>query len=120
MQVPLGVLLRNENRTEDMIEILEEVHQYVPELDGGHRTVFIGGDQLTCERIRGAKNARLQSTTSKERLEGITEKVEDWHALQAYYQVGAYMHTAVQCYNSSCTYANRYNVYTVHACCNGI
>ena len=89
MQVPLGVLLRNENRTEDMIEILEEVHQYVPELDGGHRTVFIGGDQLTCERIRGAKKARLQSTTSKERLEGITEKVEDWHALQAYYQVGA-------------------------------
>ena len=26
MQVPLGVLLQNENWTEDMIEILEEVH----------------------------------------------------------------------------------------------
>lgn len=87
MQVPLGVLLKNENTTEDMIDILEEVQQYVPARDGVLRSVFVGGDQLTCERIRGAKKARLQSTTPKGRLEGLNEKVEDWHALQAYYQV---------------------------------
>ena len=89
MQVPLGVLLKNENMIEDMIEILSEVHQYVPERDGVFSSVFIGGDQLTCERIRGAKQARLQSTTSGERFDGLTEKVEDWHALQAFYQVRA-------------------------------
>ena len=55
-------------------------------------SVFIGGNQLTCEWIRGAKKAQVQSTTYKERLEGIIEKVEDWHALQAHYQVGACIH----------------------------
>ena len=49
VQIPLGVLLRNENKTDDMIEIVEELHQYVPELDGRHESVFIGGNQLTCE-----------------------------------------------------------------------
>lgn len=47
-------MLRNENKTEDMIEILEELHQYVPVHDGENGSVFIGGDQLTCEQIRGA------------------------------------------------------------------
>ena len=87
LQVHLGVLLKNENRTEDMIEILEHAQQYVPTLEGRLQKIFFGGDQLTCERIRGAKNARHQSPTPKGQLEGLSEKVEDWHALQAYYQV---------------------------------
>ena len=87
LQVPLGVLLKNENRTEDMIEILGHAQQYVPTIEGRLQNIFFGGDQLTCERIRGAKSARCQSLTPKGQLEGLSEKVEDWHALQAYYQV---------------------------------
>ena len=87
MQVPLGVLLKNENKTEDMIEILEHAQQYVPTHEGRLHKIFFGEDQLTCERIRGARNACRQSTTPKGQLKGLHEKVEDWHALQAYYQV---------------------------------
>ena len=85
--MPLGVLLKNENLTADMIDILVELHKYVPKEDNALKTVFLGGDQLTCERIRNAQKARMQAEEPTERLEGFTEKVEDWHALQAYYQV---------------------------------
>lgn len=30
MQVPLGILLKNENKGSDMVEILTHLHQYVP------------------------------------------------------------------------------------------
>ena len=30
LQVPLGVLIKNENKYEDMISIMEHNHQYVP------------------------------------------------------------------------------------------
>ena len=72
---------------EDMIEIPETLHQYVPCHDAGLKSVFLGGDQLTCERIRGAKMARMQAPDPVQRLDGLSPKVEDWHALQAYYQV---------------------------------
>ena len=89
--MPLGVLLKNENKTEDMIEILDSAEKYVPKRDGKYEHIFLGGDQLTCERIQGAKKARCQSTTARDGLEGLSEKVEDWHALQAYYQVGMHL-----------------------------
>ena len=87
LQVPLGVLLKNENKTEEMIKILETLHKYVPRSENGLKEVFLGGDQLTCERVRGAKMARLQAQDAAQRLEGLLPKVEDWHALQAFYHV---------------------------------
>ena len=79
--MPLGVLLKNENVTEDMIEILETLHKYVPQRGSadGLKPVFVGGDQLTCERIRGAKMARLQAPKPSQRLEGLIAKVEAAH-----------------------------------------
>lgn len=67
--VPLGILLKNENKGDEMVEILTHLHQYVPcvpfvtktTLDTGEvveeekaniRRVIIGGDQLTAARIR--------------------------------------------------------------------
>ena len=55
--------------------------------ENGLKEVFLGGDQLTCERVRSAKMARLQTPDAVQRLEGLLPKVEDWHALQAFYQV---------------------------------
>ena len=74
-QVPLGVLLLNENKSDEMIEILQYLHKYVPSigceqeipiLSQGrsviktdtvqHRIVF-GGDQLTVAHVRGAQLA---------------------------------------------------------------
>ena len=30
MQVPLGVLLKNENKGDEMVEIISHLHQYIP------------------------------------------------------------------------------------------
>ncbi|XP_069103689.1 LOW QUALITY PROTEIN: uncharacterized protein [Argopecten irradians] len=90
--IPLGILLKNENKTNDMIEILQHLQQYVPgvrpEVEGIHereernpkmQAIPVGGDQLTCERIRGAHMARLDGDTPEERLEGLITMVEDFH-----------------------------------------
>lgn len=43
------------------------------------RQIHVGGDQLTCERIRGAYMARLDGDTPEESLEGLFCMVEDFH-----------------------------------------
>ena len=80
MQVPLGVVHKNENVTADMTDILNDLHKYAPHSQEG-------GDQLTCERTRGAQKAHIQAENAKDRLKGFAAKVEDWHALMAHYQV---------------------------------
>ena len=77
---------------EEMIEILDVLHKYVPLRKGELKAVFLGGDQLACERIQGAQMARLQSPDPTQRLEGLIAKIEDWHSLQAFYQVMKNVH----------------------------
>jgi hypothetical protein len=78
-QVPLGMLFKNENITDDMIEILQTIHsKYVPTKDiideEGEvkpeviESLFFGGDQLTEERARNSKDARNDGDTSYESL----------------------------------------------------
>ena len=45
----------------------------------GMRPLPLGGDQLTCERIRAAHMARLDSDSPEERLEGLFDVVEDFN-----------------------------------------
>lgn len=98
-KAPLGLLFKNENTNDDMIDILTELHQrYLPVMkttDGSSNVeievlqkVFFGGDQLTEERARNAKQGRADGDTEFERLEGLIPKVEDWHAGRVLYQVG--------------------------------
>ncbi|CAH3165645.1 unnamed protein product, partial [Porites lobata] len=97
-QAPLGLLFKNENTNDDMIDILTELHQrYLPVMkttDGSGNVeievlqkVFFGGDQLTEERARNARQGRADGDTEFERLEGLIPKVEDWHAGRVLYQV---------------------------------
>ena len=98
IKVTLGLLFKNENLNDEMVEILEELHdKYVP-LRKAHpdmedddtevyKAVFFGGDQLTEERARNSQNSRGEGDTTFERLEGIIPKVEDWHAIRLVYQV---------------------------------
>lgn len=51
------------------------------------RPIPVGGDQLTCERIRGAHMARLDGDSQEERLEGLTTMVEDFHEKMNFLQV---------------------------------
>ena len=49
-------------------------------------TLF-GGDQLTVARARGSKGIRANSSTAKERLEGLLPVVEDWHSRMTFVKV---------------------------------
>ena len=99
-QVPLGVHLKDENKLNDMVDILDELHKYVPmvkttetfdtagpsgswevaEIDVCHfHHILIGGDQLTVARVRGSQRARRNSNNGKSRFEGFVPVIEDWH-----------------------------------------
>ena len=72
-QVPLGVILKSENKTDEMCEIMECMQQYVPHVQASHDFVnpvtedvmkvqgdhfyhiLFGGDQLTAARARGSQ-----------------------------------------------------------------
>jgi len=97
-KVPLGLLFKNENANDDMIDILTEIHEkYLPVTktadDSGNieievlQKIFFGGDQLTEERARNARQGRADGDTEFDRLEGCIPKVEDWHAGRVLYQV---------------------------------
>ena len=86
----MGVITKSEQKMEDMIEILEKLQKYFPKNSNGEPVVtFLAGDQLTCERVRGAERARVQSEDPLERFQGILETPGDWHALMTFYQARA-------------------------------
>lgn len=94
MQVPLGVITENEQEIEGMIEILTRLQQYVPKKESGDPVeIFFAGDQLTCERVRGAKRARMQSEDPQEQFATMIEMPGDWHALVTFYQVSLHVYT---------------------------
>ena len=94
LQAPLGVLLCNENKLDEMGTILTEYMKLVPSveatlklnlpiggeisLDDTHfHNILFGGDQLTVTRIRGTQNMRSTEYRRVDRFEGITPVVED-------------------------------------------
>jgi L1 cell adhesion molecule like protein len=99
--VPLGVILKNENIVEEMIDILSDVHKYVPvrplevidekvhcsvAADKVHQ-LLLGGDQLTRKRVETAKECRKNSTTPTTQLTGVVPVCEDWHAKKVFLEV---------------------------------
>lgn len=96
VQVPLGVIMKNENKLDQMCLILDELQQYCPTLseevdvtlpDGQimtHKQVKVyevgfGGDQLTCARVKGAQGLRKGHDFADHQLQSFVPFVEDWH-----------------------------------------
>jgi hypothetical protein len=81
----LGVLRKNEQYEEDMIDILEWIHNYVPghsdkdEQPGTLVKVLNGGDYLTHERNKSAQSAMQDGRTPSAKLLGLVSKFEDFH-----------------------------------------
>ena len=78
-----------------MVDIVREVHRYVPgvkytavqtiestdeevPVKKFHKILF-GGDQLTAARIRSAQKHMCNADTPTERLLGCHAMIEDWH-----------------------------------------
>ena len=107
MQVPLGVLNKSEMKYDDMIDIMDHLHQYVPtktstvEVDlpetggkiditkTGFHTILFGGDQLTSKRARGSQMIRSNSITPTQQNSGLLPCTEDWHARLCLLQVSS-------------------------------
>ena len=94
----LGVILKNENVTEDMIDIISHLHKYVPivhqnsydeisQCDDLIHAILLGGDQLTRKRAESAKEGRKNSSTPHTKLKGLVPVVEDWHAKKIFLEV---------------------------------
>ena len=91
------MLLHNENKLDEMCEIIEELQKYVPSrpcqvkhpLPNGEfctvdeqavHQILSGGDQLTSCCCRGAQSLCCNHESTLERLEGLIPVTEDWHA----------------------------------------
>ena len=59
----------------------------------GHRfkSLMLFGDQLTVERARAGKKARIASDTAEEALDGLQPAASDWHAEANFLQVSMHM-----------------------------
>ena len=81
-----------------MVEIMEEMHGYVPiqqyieeyevigtdddtiEIPHAHmHPILFGGDQLTAARARAAKDAKVNSIDPSLKFDGLIPVAEDWH-----------------------------------------
>lgn len=77
-QYPLGLYDCNENKTQEMIQLLKKLSDlYVPCKDGEIVEPVFFGD----ERVQGAQNAMSNARSAIERLEGFISKIEDFHRL---------------------------------------
>ena len=88
--------MKSEQRGEEMVDILQHTHQYVPKFAcGKYYPVFFDGDQLTRERAGGAQDAKLQSDEEARKLRGVIPVAADWHTLVVFYQVLYYKYVHV-------------------------
>ena len=95
-QIPLGVLLFNENKLDEMGHILNHYMTLVPAVEVEGQTtlpngktitfddthyfpILFGGDQVTVARVRGVQLLRDTEVKRVDRFEGIVPVVEDWH-----------------------------------------
>ena len=79
--MPLGVIFKNENLNEDMLDILKQFHSYLPRKpDCSYDSQLFAGDQLTVERAINVKASVANGYSPEDRLEGINLQLGDWHA----------------------------------------
>ena len=108
MHVPLAILPKSETKYDDMLDILDHVHTYVPSKciqrrkivpltgevidfnDSEFITTLIGGDQLTAARARGTQLIRSNCHLNIDKLAGLLPVAEDWHAKLCLLQVLLY------------------------------
>jgi L1 cell adhesion molecule like protein len=94
--VTAGIILKNENKSGEMVNVMTHLHQYVrtvctsqertistgqtvQEESTSLRPILVGGDQLTAARARSAIKSKMNGQTHTKTLSGIVPVAEDWH-----------------------------------------
>ena len=72
-------------RVEDRVDVHKEAEPVTVQLDYFH-PILLGGDQMTCVRVRGGQRIRENSVSGRARLEGFVPAIEDWHAKVCFMQ----------------------------------
>ena len=81
----MGVLLKNEQYNDQMVDICQFMHKYVPGHEDNEEStsqpvkILSGGDYLTFERHRSAQASMANGRTPSSRLEGLIPKMEEFH-----------------------------------------
>jgi len=97
--------MKNENKLDEMVSILDALHEYVPtsissmelytegqeepdviEVDNFHHILF-GGDQVTVVRALSGQAVRANSENQRKRLQGFVPTIEDWHTKMCFMEV---------------------------------
>ena len=104
-QIPLGIFMKNENKLDEMVSIMDALHEYIPtsissmelctegqeepdiiEVDTFHHILF-GGDQVTVVRALSGQAVRANSENQRQRLQGFVPTIEDWHTKMCFMEV---------------------------------
>ena len=72
------MLLKNENCSSDMVDIMKMMQEYLGENYPSDHRVASGGDHLTYECQLGAQRHTME--TPQQRLELLEPQVEDWQS----------------------------------------
>lgn len=82
----MGVVQKNEQYNDQMVDICQFLHKYVPGHDDNEEKsssspvkVLSGGDYLTFERHKSAQSSMANGRTASSRLEGLIPKMEEFH-----------------------------------------
>jgi hypothetical protein len=82
-----------------MIEILKQLHSYLPchtnEDDMQFDPQILAGDQLTVERTINVKQSVSNGYKAEDRLEGIIMQLGDWHTGLKILSVRLYMYLLI-------------------------
>lgn len=87
----LDVMMKNEAKHDEMIDIMRTLQNYLGKDYSEERKVACGGDQLTCERQVGAQRLTSCADCSADRLELLEPVSEDWHCLVILLKVAMYV-----------------------------
>ena len=79
LQIPIGVLNKDESKIADMVDILEDYQKYVPVSNYQPRPILLFGDGLSCERVNDAKNSRIMAANSWDRFDGFEPAAQECH-----------------------------------------
>ncbi|VDI33054.1 Hypothetical predicted protein [Mytilus galloprovincialis] len=78
--IPLGVLDKDEARIAEMVDIMEDYHQYVPGTRDENPVIIpLFGDGLSVERGFDAQDARINAGDPWQQIQGLYPSIQEWH-----------------------------------------
>ena len=89
----LGVIQQNPSSGRGVIEIMKNLNQYVPRINGKPFPLICHGDQLSVERMVDGRISMATSEDVANRLVGLEPRPQEFHKRCILVQVSDYKHS---------------------------